>query len=73
MKHIPIHHRVIKQYSSPRGSYDQPLLVRLRTQHHNTYAVGFKERIVAYDGIEEEIENWPIGYGFTGGLTRTKP
>lgn len=72
MKHTPIHHRVIKQYSSPRGSYDQPLLVRLRTQHHNTYAVGFKERITASDDdFYPEVETTPIG--FVRGLTRTKP
>lgn len=71
MKHIPIHRPAVKRYSSPRGSYDEPLLVRLRSKYHNTHAVGFRERIVA-SGIEEDDyqEPWPIG--FTGGLTRTK-
>lgn len=70
-KFHPIHHRVVKSYSTPRGSYDEPLLVRLRSRYYNTHAVGFRERIVSSDDdFYPEVETQPIG--FTRGLTRIK-
>ena len=70
-KFIPIHHHVVKRYSQARGCYDEPLLPRLRSKHHDTYAVGFKSRLTSRDDdFYPDVETTPIG--FTRGLTRTK-
>ena len=70
-KFIPIHHHVVKRYSQARGCYDEPLLPRLRSKHHDTYAVGFKSRLTSRDDdFYPDVETTPIG--FTRDLTRTK-
>jgi hypothetical protein len=70
-KPVPIHHHVIKRYSQSRGCYDEPLLPRLRSKQHDTYAVGFKSRITSSDDdFYPDIEGTPIG--FTRGLTRPR-